>query len=105
MSTFTMNAPVAAAAPLSSPRPWWREPYVWLVVGGPLIVVVAGITTAYIAMKDPDPLINTQQQQQKLIQQQTPAGEVATKDDLVKLVPASQARNHAASPVVPGASK
>lgn len=102
MNSIAMNAPTT---PVSPSRPWWKEPYVWLVIGGPLVVVVAGISTAYIAMKDPDPLINTKQQQQKMLQQDPSSGAVPSKEDMVKLMPAGQGRNHAASPVVPDASK
>lgn len=102
MSTVAMNAP---ATPVSPSRPWWQEPYVWLVIGGPLVVVVAGIFTAYIAMKDADPVINTKAQHQKLLQQRQSSGDAPSKDDMVKLMPAGQGRNHAASPVVPDASK
>lgn len=38
-------------------RPWWREPYVWLVIAGPLAVVVAGIATAAIAYGGSDQLV------------------------------------------------
>jgi hypothetical protein len=58
------------------PRPWWREPMMWLVLGGPAAVVVAGVATAAIAMHRPDPVI---------------------KADAAK-PPALQARNHAATP-------
>jgi hypothetical protein len=102
MNTIAMNTSTPLAA---LHRPWWKEPFVWLVIGGPLIVVVAGIFTAYIAMKDPDPVINTKQQHQKLLQQELPAGAAPNKDDMVKLLPAGQARNHAASPVVPDQAK
>ena len=57
-------------------RPWWREPMMWLVLGGPAAVVVAGIATAAIALHSPDPVI---------------------KADAAR-TPAVQARNHAASP-------
>ena len=60
--------------------PWWRVPFMWMVVGGPLAVVVAGFATLAIAIAYPDPVIVT------------PAtGNVADQ-------PAVQARNHAASP-------
>ena len=59
-------------------RVWWREPMMWLVVGGPLAVVVAAVITAVIAIRGADPVLDTR---------------VAT--------PAVQARNHAASPHVP----
>jgi hypothetical protein len=48
----------------------------WLVLGGPATVVVAGIATAAIALHQPDPVIKT---------------------DAAK-PPAVQARNHAATP-------
>jgi hypothetical protein len=57
-------------------RPWWREPMMWLVIGGPAVVVVAAVTTAAIALHRPDPLIRA---------------------DAAK-PPAVQARNHAATP-------
>jgi hypothetical protein len=56
--------------------PWWREPIMWLVVGGPAAVVVAGVATAAIAMHGADPVIRA---------------------DTAK-PPALQARNHAATP-------
>ena len=59
-------------------RPWWREPMVWLVIGGPAAVVVAGVATLIIAMHRPDPVI---------------------KADADK-PPAVQTRNHAATPAV-----
>lgn len=37
--------------------PWWRVPAVWLVVGGPATVVVAGIATAVIAVRGADPVV------------------------------------------------
>lgn len=45
----------------SESRPWWREPMVWLVIGGPAVVVVAGITTAVIAIRGADPVLDTRQ--------------------------------------------
>lgn len=60
--------------------PWWRVPFVWMVIGGPLAVVVAGFATLAIAITHPDPVIVAPQ-----------TGSVADQ-------PAMQARNHAASP-------
>lgn len=65
---------------ISAPEPWWRHGMVWLVIGGPLVVVVAAITTAIIAIRGADPLVDT-----------TPG--VAPEGR-----PAVQARNHAATP-------
>ncbi len=36
---------------------WWRLPMVWLVIGGPAVVVVAAIGTAVIAFKGADPVV------------------------------------------------
>lgn len=59
-------------------RPWWRYGMVWLVIGGPAVVVVAGIVTAVIAIRGADPVLDTRAEQ-----------------------PAVQARNHAATPEAP----
>lgn len=55
--------------------PWWREPMMWLVVGGPTVVVVAALITVVIAVRGADPVLDTRQGQ-----------------------PAVQGRNHAATP-------
>ena len=81
---------------------WWREPYLWLVVGGPLVVVVAAIVTAVIAFEKPDPVISHNDYQQAVLLKRQAADHQQLLDDLAKLQPAHQARNHAASPVVPG---
>lgn len=36
---------------------WWREPMMWLVVGGPLSVVLACAITAVIAWRGADPVL------------------------------------------------
>ena len=37
--------------------PWFKEPYVWLVIGFPLAAVIAGIITIYIAIETEDGLV------------------------------------------------
>jgi hypothetical protein len=61
-------------------QPWWRYGMVWLVIGGPLAVVVAGFATLAIAITHPDPVI--------------PTSAVAADD---AAAPAVQARNHVSS--------
>jgi len=39
--------------------PWWRHPMMWLVVGGPAVVVVAALITAGIAIRYADPVLDT----------------------------------------------
>ncbi len=38
-------------------KPWYREPWPWLLMSGPAIVVVAGIFTAYLAVRTHDGLV------------------------------------------------
>jgi len=64
-----------------TPPPWWRLPIVWMVIGGPAIVVVASFATLTLAIRNPDPVIEAQ------VKPATPSE-----------VPALEARNHAASP-------
>ncbi len=46
---------INATSPNSpSPKAWWREPYLWLVLMGPLCVVVAALWTGYVAMMGSD---------------------------------------------------
>ena len=40
-----------------SPQPWYRYGYVWLVISGPLAVVLAGLGTAWLALAYPDPQV------------------------------------------------
>lgn len=61
-------------------RPWWRYPIVWMVVGGPLAVVVASLFTAGLAIKHVDPVLDTSVDQVKHPNE----------------APAMKARNHAA---------
>lgn len=42
-------------------RAWWREPMMYLVVGGPLVVVFASFVTLSLAIRHPDPPIQTRQ--------------------------------------------
>ncbi len=77
------RATPAARADAASPEPWWRVGMVWLVIGGPAVVVAAAIVTAVIAVRGADPVIRDAQR---------PRTEAAAD------MPAQQARNHAATP-------
>jgi hypothetical protein len=59
---------------------WWRLPIVWMVIGGPALVVVASFATLTLAIMHPDPVLE--------------APKMTTQAE----VPAMQARNHAAAP-------
>lgn len=84
---------------MQPPVPWWRVGPMWLVVGGPLVVVVAAIATAVIAVKGADPVLDKKAYQATLEQARALQGS-EREAALIKLQPAHQARNHAASPVV-----
>ena len=38
-------------------KPWYREPWPWLIMAGPATVVVAGVATAVIAFRGADGLV------------------------------------------------
>lgn len=78
----SQGKPSARSADPTGPHrdPWWKVGMVWLVIGGPLVVVVAGIATLVIAIRNPDPVLTV-----------APPADAAH-------VPAVQGRNHAATP-------
>jgi len=63
----------------NAPQPWWKYGHLWMVIGGPLVVVVASFVTLYLAIHTPDPVYTD-----------PPAGHAG-------LAPAMQGRNHAAT--------
>lgn len=65
--------------------PWWSYPMVWLVIAGPLLVVVAGVITAVIAIRGADPVVSTDSSH-------------------ARDRPAVQGRNHAVTPPAGGAT-
>lgn len=71
----------------------WREPMVWLVVGGPASVVVASFFTLALAIKHPDPPLDLHASAQRSADDVEPADVRAHSGD----VPAMIARNHAAT--------
>lgn len=83
MMSQTPRARTQANGPGEEATPWWRFPIVWMVIAGPLIVVVAGVSTAVIAVKGADPVL-------------TMSAPVARAGE----APAMQARNKAAENAV-----
>jgi uncharacterized protein len=94
----TAAAPAATASPAPA-LPWWRVPMVWVVISGPLAVVVASLATAAVAWRHIDPVLETAR----------PGHAQAADDDVAlpqsartnpkdSLAPAMKARNHAATP-------
>lgn len=75
--------------------PWWRYGHMWLVVGGPLLVVVASFITLYLAIIMPDPVVDEDYYRHGIEINST------LNDQHDGLVPAIQGRNHAATGVKP----
>ena len=74
-------------------KPWWHYGYVWLVIGGPLVVIIASFITLYFAIKTPDPVIENYYVKGMEINK--------TLEAEAALAPAMKARNHAQTGVTP----
>ncbi len=65
-------------------RPWYREPWPWILAAGPFIVVVAACYTAWLAVKSSDGLVTEDYYRKGLSANQTIArSEQATRMGLV----------------------
>ena len=85
MSTVSSSATPAAA-------PWWKFGHVWLVLAGPLVVIVAGFITLWLAMSRPDPEVAEDYYQRGIDINKT------LEHPEKSLAPAMIGRNHAATP-------
>jgi hypothetical protein len=80
-----------------SSGPWWKHSFVWMIIAGPTIVVIASFVTLYLAMSRPNEIVNEEtyragkQSDQSIEQRRKDSG----------MAPAVQGRNHAATGVVP----
>lgn len=75
-NTPPMATPAAA-------RPWWREPFVWMLIAGPAAVVVAGIATAVLAYRGADRLLADDYYQRGLALSRTMQPAVAARNGAV----------------------
>ncbi|MEK7345656.1 MAG: nitrogen fixation protein FixH [Pseudomonadota bacterium] len=73
-------------------HPWWSYGHVWLVIAGPLVVVVASFITYYLAAHGQDPVL----------MQSSVDSYASTPEARTTLAPAMQARNHATTGALPG---
>lgn len=85
---------------LDATVPWWRFGHVWLILAGPAIVVAASFITLYLAVTRPDPVV-AEDYYRKGIEINKTLGNQGSSSGLA---PALQARNHAATGVVPSAN-
>lgn len=84
--------PNDSATPVSpASLAWWRYGHVWLVLAGPLVVVVASFITLWLAVTRPDPVLSEDYYRKgvELSRAKGPAD--------ASLAPAVSARNHAAT--------
>lgn len=78
-------------------KPWWKFGYVWLIISGPLIVVLASFFTLYLAITRPDPVVDENYYEHGInINKTLDAQAIAEQNSLA---PANLARNHAATGV------
>jgi len=72
---------------------WWRYGHVWLLVAGPVAVVIAGVVTAVIAVRGADPVVEADYYRRGI---QINKALAASRERAH--LPAVQGRNHAATP-------
>ena len=72
-------------------KPWWRNAWCWLVLIGPVVVVIAGLATLWIASSGADTLVDRDYYQKGI------ALSKGLTQDSGAMAPARQARNHAAT--------
>lgn len=84
-------------SPLDSAAPWWKFGHVWLVLAGPAIVVVASFVTFYLAVTRPDPVVSEDYYRKGIEINKTLGNDAHA----ASLAPALQARDHAATGLVP----
>ncbi len=70
---------------------WWRYGHVWLVLSGPVIVVIASFITLYLAVVGMDPVVDEDYYRKGIEINKSLANDPAS------LAPAIQGRNHAAT--------
>ena len=71
-------------------KPWWRFGYMWLVLGGPALVVLASFITLWLAIRMPDPQVDMDAMRN---------AQALREGKAQALAPAVKARNHAATGV------
>lgn len=83
---------MVTVSPQPAPQPWWKFPLVWMIIAGPAIVVVAGFITLWLALSQPDPVIDENYYQKGIDINKTLA------EQKKAMTPGMQGRNHAATP-------
>jgi hypothetical protein len=86
---------VSSKSVAESTKPWWRYPFVWLVVGLPASAVVAATASGILAIRNADPVVQEYQ-----VGMRHAAAEASIERGAAHgaMEPAERARNHAATP-------
>ena len=79
------------ATPTPIERPWFKEFYVWMVISGPVSVVLACAVTAFYILQGPDAVVSETYYKEGLAL----AKEVAVAETAMQ--PAKTGRNHSAT--------
>ena len=81
----------------ASSGPWWKFGLVWMVFGGPALVVLASFSTLYLAITRPDPVMDENYYQKGLDINKTLRADALRAANNRNMAPAETARNHAAT--------
>lgn len=81
----------------STPESNWNNGFVWLIVAGPALVVLASFITLYLAITKPDPVVDNDYYNKGININKT----LGAKGDA--MAPAMQARNQAVTGFKPAA--
>lgn len=73
----------------SDTQPWYKEPWPWLLMVGPFVVIVAGIITVWLAVRSNDGLVADDYYKQGLainqqLERDHKAGELGLRGDLMR---------------------
>lgn len=81
-------------AVVNDTQPWWKYGFVWLVISGPAVVVIAGFYTLWLAISSPNQVLTDDSDRR--------SPEIIQKSENKEkfLTPALKGRNHAATPVL-----
>ncbi|MFS2164140.1 FixH family protein [Variovorax sp. Varisp62] len=89
-ATTTTATTTTATTNEQAAGPWWRYPLLWMVIGGPVAVMIASFATFWLAWRSPDALVSEDYYREGIEINKTLAAK--------KLLPALAGRNHATTP-------
>ena len=89
--SMTASVRKSTTLPLPTARPWWKEPYVWMVIAGPVSAVLACAVTAAYILQGPDAVVSENAYQEGL--------DLSRQVQVAKppMQPAQIGRNHSAT--------